>query len=78
MAERHTILVTVGRELFEFASQQDWINHATQRFRAARHDSANTLCVTSDGEAIINGGGFRRAGERGAYPVTVYSLREEE
>ena len=78
MPERHTIQVTVGRKLFEFTSKQDWVNHAAMRFEESRHGSVDTLCVASDGEIVFDGGGFRRAKERGAYPVTVYSLRGDQ
>ncbi len=65
----------VKRELFSFASEQDWINKAQSRY--ANCGVANGYYVTIDafGRVMHRGQCFKAATEQNAYPVTVYELQ---
>ena len=72
VGEAMTIQVQVGREEFSFASYQDWVARAQDRFRSAGllGHSHEYVCIDSAGWICTCGRNFRTA----QYPVTVYLI----
>lgn len=66
------VSLRVGRKLFEFTSEQDWINHARDRFEQSGHKCDTTICIDSLGRECVMGGCFMRATKDAAYPISVY------
>lgn len=67
----------VGRKLFEFTSQQDWINRAHKMWRRHGIRPGDTLCIDQLGRILMIGKHFMDATLDDAYPVEVFLLRED-
>lgn len=64
--------VQVGRKLFEFRSQQHWINCGRDLYRTAGHTCETTIAIDALGREVVMGKCFSRAEADGAYPIAVY------
>lgn len=70
--------IQVGKLLFSFSSQADWINHAPTRFRQCGLHLNETICLDAKGRICISGKQFRIAEEQQTYPVDVYAIEEDQ
>lgn len=66
------ITITVGEEVFEFSSFNDWVNYAPGRFQRHNVGASNTICIDAKGRVCLSGGEFMRARDEEAFPVRVY------
>jgi len=71
------INVRIGDELFEFYSEQNWINSAQRQFSIINSiglTREHYICLDKLGRVCIKGMEFMRATKDDAYPIKVYSL----
>ena len=67
--------VCLGQELFEFFSEQDWINKAKSRFGRINNVGITRekyICLDNRGRVCTKGMEFMRATKDNSYPVKVY------
>ena len=69
--------LSTGPELFRFTSFADWVNHAQDRFIAARLGSWEYVCIDATGRICKIGKQFMSARDRNAFPVIVYHIDPE-
>lgn len=67
-----SITITVGEELFQFSSYENWISKAQNWFKQSRATSSSTICVDAKGRICEYGMHFQRAKIDDAYPIKVY------
>lgn len=66
------ITITVGEELFQFTSFNDWVNNAMGKFLDAGVEGRDVICVDGKGRVVKKGAEFQRARDENAFPVRVY------
>lgn len=66
-----------GEKLFEFSSQQDWINKAQGIWKSHKVRSDDTVCVDQRGRICNVGRHFMVAQRDNAYPIEVFRLRAD-
>lgn len=66
--------IHLGRELFSFSSQQDWVNHARRRFECCGVRKGDYISIDAAGRICTKGAEFMRAEKEGTYPITVYDM----
>jgi hypothetical protein len=66
--------IKVKRKLFEFTSQQNWVNKAQSYFQNCGVRQGNYICVDRDGVVMRIGKHFINATKNNSYPVVVYEL----
>ena len=72
MANQHNqTLVTLGRELFRFESEDHWIEDGRVFYETAGLPSRRTVAIDAKGRICISGAEFARATREGAYPIVV-------
>lgn len=70
--------IDLGDKLFEFTSQQDWINRAQRAWKQIGLSADyHTICVDATGRICRIGRDFRIASEDDAYPISVYLYRND-
>jgi len=72
-----TRTVQVGEKLFEFSSQQDWVNKGPNIWKRHQVRGEDVLVVDQLGRTCRIGQHFREAEEDGAYPIEVFRHRPE-
>ena len=75
MSDQMTIQVRVKRELFQFNSKQDWINHAKHLFANCGVRQGFYMSIDANGHVMHMGKCFMAAEKLNTYPVTVYELQ---
>ena len=70
--------IELGDKLFEFSSEQDWINRAQRAWRCLglRADE-DTVCVDAIGRVCRIGRDFITATKDSAYPISIYLYRND-
>jgi hypothetical protein len=68
--------IKTGKKLFQFESEQDWINKAQRIWRRNQVTADKTICVDQLGRICSYGLHFRLAKEDNAYPIEVFLLRD--
>lgn len=66
--------VQLGDMLFDFSSEQDWVNHARFRFETCGVPRGNYISIDAAGRVCTKGAEFMRATRENTYPITVYKL----
>jgi len=66
-----------GEKLFQFASEQDWINKAQRIWRFHDVRSDDTVCVDQQGRICTIGLHFMAAERDNAYPIEVFMKRPD-
>ena len=69
--------IELGEKLFEFRSQQDWINRANRIWRLHETNAQQTVCVDKLGRICGWGKHFADAERDNAYPIEVFRLRQD-
>lgn len=72
--EANQIKLKVGRELFSFHSEQNWVNTARNLYFNCGLPRNHIITIDSAGRVCANGGHFMRATREGAYPVKAYAI----
>ncbi len=70
--ERKTVIMFLGKKLFEFESMEQWVNKATSWYRNC--GTKDYVTVDSFGRICTRGAHFQRAKDDGAYPIRVYEI----
>lgn len=70
--ERKTVVMFLGKKLFEFASMEQWVERAQKWYGMLGHNDYVT--VDSFGRVCTRGAHFQRAKDDGAYPIRVYEI----
>ena len=68
--------IKTGKKLFQFESEQDWINKAQRIWKLNEITADKTICVDKLGRICSFGLHFRLAKEDNAYPIEVFLLRD--
>lgn len=71
------VTVTLGEKLFEFSSQQDWVNKGPRIWRTHRATDGRAISIDAKGRVCQMGAHFTRAEEDDAYPVRVYRIQPD-
>jgi hypothetical protein len=66
------VKITIGEQLFQFNSFEDWVNHATRRYENAETNSQRSIAIDKVGRIVDSGREFMRARDENAFPVIVY------
>ncbi len=66
------ITITVGEELFQFASFGQWVAKAQSLFRQYNRTDGSTLAIDQMGRICNTGREFMRARDDGSFPVRVF------
>jgi hypothetical protein len=69
--------IQLGREVFMFDGFNHWCDTASEKYKAARLTSSNTVCVDAKGRICAWGEHFMQASKDRAYPIRVYLLRDD-
>jgi hypothetical protein len=69
------INITLGEELFQFATFNDWVSSATRRFAASGHRSENIICIDNKGRICRIGKHMMKARDENAFPITAHLIR---
>ena len=74
-----TRTIYVDEFLFKFTSEEDWVNHARDRFENAKiHTGHGAICIDSKGRICLFGMHFMQATRENTYPVRVYRVRPKD
>lgn len=73
----NTITVSLGEKLFEFSSQQDWVNKGPRIWRIHQVTDGRAISIDKLGRICQCGAEFARAERDGAYPICVYRLQPD-
>lgn len=76
MSAEHTS-VQLGPVLFKFESHSAWVNRAQRAWKQAGLRSDDTICLDAKGRPCRIGLHMATARDEGAFPVTVYLLRDD-
>ena len=70
--------VELGEKLFEFSSQQDWINRAQRAWnRLGLRADKDTVVIDTKGRICRIGRDFMIADDDSSYPISVYLYRND-
>lgn len=68
-------VIRVKRELFQFASQQDWVNRAQRMYAQCGVRKGHYITLDANGHVMHMGKCFQAAEAANAFPVRVYELQ---
>lgn len=68
------LTLALGRELFRFDSEQQWVNNAKSWFASKAPEKGNYISVDLRGRVCTRGAHFMRATSEKTYPIVVYVL----
>jgi hypothetical protein len=70
--EMHKMSITLGKELFQFSSFDNWCDKASSKFAKTGRRGEQVLCLDTFGRVCRTGREFMRARDEGAFPVRVF------
>ena len=71
------IFISVGEQLFEFSSFDNWVNSAQRKFATAGVIGSEVLCIDAKHRVCLKGKEFMQAHDDKAFPVRVYRTLAE-
>jgi hypothetical protein len=74
LAQDNAVNIKIKREIFRFASKQEWINKAQSWFSVCEVNKSNYIAVDATGIICRVGKQFMDAEKNESYPVVVYEL----
>lgn len=64
--------IELGRELFRFASYDEWAKNPHGNYLRLNVDGSDTLAIDADGRVCRTKANFERARDEGTFPVVVF------
>jgi hypothetical protein len=73
----NTVTVVLGERLFNFQSEQEWINRGQRPWKVHHATNGRAIAIDAKGRICQIGAHFMRATRENAYPVTIYRVQPD-
>lgn len=77
MATKTAVAIQTGELLFQFDSEQQWVNKGRSWYATSGVATCDTVAIDRAGRICTRGKHFMRAEKEGTYPISVYAIDDD-